>query len=103
MWPSRIEQEIHAIRAEAERALRFADLASLPPFGIDISRYRTFEYAATQALAAAANLPEFDGLIVPSARFDCANLVLFVERAPNLALVATQAVDWDVWRRSRRR
>ena len=102
IWPSRIEHEIHLIRAAAERALRFANLASLEPFGIDVARYRTFDYRATQALAAAAHFLEFDGLVVPNARFDCANLVLFTERNPALALVRSEPVDWDAWRRSRR-
>ena len=103
VWPSLIEHEIHAISAEAERALRFVDLASLAPLGVDVARYRTFEYGATQALAAAAHFLEFDGLIVPNARFACANLVLFTERAPELTLIETQPVDWDAWRRGRRR
>jgi RES domain len=62
-----------------------------------------FEYGATQARAAAANFLECDGLIVPNARFNYANLVLFTERSPALALVGTQPVDWDAWRRGRRR
>ncbi len=66
---------------------------------MDPARYRTFEYGATQAVAAAANFLEFDGLIVPNARFRCANLVVFVERAPVLALIETQPVDWESWRR----
>lgn len=103
VWPSRIEHEIHAIKVEAERVLRFRDLASLEPFGVDISRYRAFDYAATQALAAAAHFLEFDGLIVPNARFECANLVLFTERSPALALVGTRPVNWEAWRRGRRR
>jgi hypothetical protein len=103
VWPSRIEHEIHAIRVEAERVLRFADLASLEHFGIEVAQYRSFEYAATQALGAAAHFLEFDGLIVPNARFDCLNLVLFTERAPELSLIDTRPVDWDAWRRARRR
>ena len=103
VWPSLIEHEIHAIRGEAERTLRFADLTSLVPFDVDPAHYRSFDYGATQALAAAAHFLEFDGLIVPNARFACANLVLFTERAPELTLVETQPVDWDAWRRGRRR
>lgn len=83
--------------------LRFADLAGLAPFGIDTARYRTFDYAATQALAAAAHFLEFDGLIVPNARFACANLVVFTERAPGLTLIETRPVDWVEWRQRRRR
>lgn len=103
VWPSRIEHEIHSIDVAAERVLRFADIASLAPLGVDIARYRSFQYAATQAIAAAARFLEFDGLIVPNARFDGANLVIFVERAPGLSLIETQPIDWDSWRKRRRR
>lgn len=103
IWPSRIEHEVHAIRVEAERVLRFVDVASLGPFGVDPARYHSFEYGATQAIAAAAHFLEFDGLIVPNARFNCLNLIVFVERAPALALIETQAVDWDSWRKRRRK
>jgi hypothetical protein len=103
VWPSRIEHEIHVIEVQAERTLRFANTANLAPLGVDIARYRTFEYGATQAIASAAHFLEFDGLIVPNARFDCANLVIFVERAPGLALIESQPVDWEAWRKQRRR
>ncbi len=103
VWPSRIEHEIHLIEVQAERTLRLVDLESLAPLGVDIARYQTFEYQATQAVAAVAQFLEFDGLVVPSARFDCANLVIFGERAPGLVLRDTQPVDWDGWRKQRRR
>lgn len=102
VWPSRVEHEIHAIQVEAKRVARFADLASLGRFGVEAARYRSFEYGATQAIAAAANFLEFDGLIAPNARFNCLNLIIFVERAPALALIETDWVDWDDWRAKRR-
>jgi RES domain len=101
VWPSRVEHEVHLIEVETERTLRFANLESLVPFGVDIARYHTFEYRAMQAIAAAAYFLEFDSLIVPSARFDCTNLVIFVERAHALTLRASHRVDWDAWRRRR--
>lgn len=105
VWPSRIEHQVHSIAAQAERTLRFADVASLAPLGVDPARYGTFEYAATQAIAAAAHFLEFDGLIVPSARHDSANLVLFLDRIEpgSLALRHSEDVDWAAWRRSRAR
>lgn len=103
VWPSRIEHEIHEMGVEADRVLRFADIPALAPLGIDPARYRSFDYAASQAIAAAANFLGFDGLIVPNARFDCANLVIFCERAPALTLLGTADVDWDAWRRQARR
>ena len=92
---------MHRIDVETERTLRFADVESLAPLGVDIARYRTFEYQATRALAAAAYFLEFDSLIVPSARFDCANLVIFTERVTAMTLRGSQPVDWGVWRRRR--
>jgi hypothetical protein len=101
VWPSRIEHQIHTIDVHTERNLRFADTASLAPLGVDVARYRNFDYAATQAIAAAANFLWFDGLIVPNARFACSNLVIFTERALELALLDTKPVNWDDWRRDR--
>ena len=95
VWPSRIEHEVHLIAVETERTLRLADLETLPPFGVETARYHTFEYQATQAIAAAAYFLEFDSLIAPSARFPCANLVIFTERATGLALKMSQAIDWE--------
>lgn len=101
VWPSRLQHDLHRIGVGIERALRFTDLESLAPLGVDNARYRTFEYNATQAVAAAAYFLEFDSLIVPSARFDCANLVIFTERATGLVLKHSQPIDWDNWRRRR--
>ncbi|MBV8131279.1 MAG: RES family NAD+ phosphorylase [Alphaproteobacteria bacterium] len=101
VWPSRIEHQVHRIEVETEGTLRFVDRESLARLGVDIARYHTFEYQATQAIAAAAYFLEFDSLIVPSARFHCPNLVIFTERATGLVLRKSDAVDWDAWRRRR--
>lgn len=105
MWPSRIEHQVHLIAAQTERTLRFADVASLAPLGVDASRYGSFDYGATQAIAAAAYFLEFDGLIVPSARWEGANLVLFMDRAPPGSLQVRQSEDVDraAWRKARAR
>jgi hypothetical protein len=99
--PSCLDHDVHLIEVETVRTLRFADLESLAPLGVEIARYHTFEYQATQAIAAAAYFLEFDSLIVPSARFHCPNLVIFTERVTGLVLKKSQAVDWDSWRGQR--
>ena len=101
VWPSRIAHELHLIAIETQRTLKFANLEDLAPLGFEIGRYHTFEYQATQATAAAGYFLEFDSLIVPSARFDCANLVIFTERVPDLTLKLSEAIDWEGWRRRR--
>jgi RES domain len=104
IWPSRIAHEIHTLAARTERTLRFADVAALQPLGVDPARYDGFAYGATQAIAAAAHFLEFDGLLVPGARFPCANLVVFLDRlaaGADLAARHSEPVDWAAWRRTR--
>jgi RES domain-containing protein len=101
VWPSRIEHELHRLTARVENAIRFANVDSLSRLGVDVRRYSSFDYAATQAIAAAAFFLDFDGLIVPSARSPALNLVIFTEK-PNareqLKLEAPELVDWSTWR-----
>ena len=101
IWPSRLEHEIHEISARTERTLHIVDTESLRPLGVDIDNYGNFNYAKTQAVAAAAHFLEFDGLLVPSARAPCKNLVLFLDRlTPNSSIEVreTSAIDWHAWR-----
>jgi hypothetical protein len=99
VWPSRLAHEIHRIAAHTERSLRFADISALVPLGVDPARWTGFDYTATRAIAAAAHFLEFDGLIVPSARFACHNLVVFLANlAPALTVRESQPVDWSPWR-----
>ncbi|MGB9117196.1 RES family NAD+ phosphorylase [Bradyrhizobium sp.] len=106
VWPSLIQHQIHILAVKTERTLRLVDMRELANLGVDTSRYETFEYGATQAIAAAAHFLEFDGLLVPSARFACSNLVLFTDRVSHtghLQLVNSEDVDWPEWRRKNRR
>jgi hypothetical protein len=101
VWPSRLTHEIHCIGARTDRTLRFADVTVLVPLGVDPARWQGFEHVATNAIASAAHFLEFDGLIVPSARADCANLVVFLSNLSAdgvLAVRHTQTVDWRSWR-----
>lgn len=100
VWPSLIKHEIHTLKVKTERALRFKSLDELEKLGIDTSKYESFRYNETQAIAAAAHFLEFDGLIVPSARYGCSNLVLFLDRAAAMPqIVQTEEVDWPTWRK----
>ena len=104
VWPSLLQHEVHRLQVQTQRTLRLANLASLTPLGIDVSRYESFDYSVSQAIAAAAHFLDFDGLIVPSARFDCLNLVLFLERlSPDgrVEVRDTESIDWTAWRKSR--
>ena len=78
-------------------------LDTLVNLKIKVARYSGRDYGATQAIAAASYHLEFDGLIVPSARFACWNLVLFTDHIatnPDSRIEAfdSEAVDWVSWR-----
>ena len=102
VWPSRIEHEIHHIEVRTERALRLPKVEALSTLGVDVPKYDSFDYSATQTIAAAAQFLEFDALLVPNARFPCLNLVIFTDRvirSGRLEVVETVDVDWALWRR----
>lgn len=105
VWPSRIAHELHRITEHTRRSLRFADVNALATLGVDVRRYASFEYSATQAIAAAAFFLDFDGLIVPSARSAELNLVVFTEKpdiAEALTVESSAPVDWAGWRARQR-
>ena len=105
VWPSRLRHELHRIDARTSKTVRLADLNAVQSLGVDTKRHGTFDYAATQAVGAAAHFLEFDGLIVPSARASELNLVCFTDRLEMpaaLTVIETKMVDWEAWRTQQR-
>ena len=110
VFPSRQIYRIHRIAVNTRRTLRLADLSALARLDMDIDRYGEVDYrevpTRTQEIGDAAYFLSFDGLIVPSARHDGANLVLFMDRiddpASDLVVRESQTVDWSDWRRRQR-
>ncbi len=104
IWPSHAEHDLHRIAAATRRTPRFANVAALVPFGVEYSRYGSFDYAATQAIASAAHFLEYDALIVPSARSPALHAVIFLEHMltdGSLTVLDTEPVDWAAWRSRR--
>lgn len=86
---------LHQLRIELRESLRLlrADLATL---GVELSRYDAMDYRRTQEIGAAASFLEFHGLIVPSARWPCDNLILFAENqsvSETAELVTSESVE----------
>jgi RES domain-containing protein len=104
VWPSKIEHQLHRLEVKTERALRLDSLPQLERLGVDIKRFESFEYAATQAIAAAAHFLEFDAMTVPSARYNATNLVVFLDRIQTSPeLLSSEEIDWAKWRAKARR
>jgi hypothetical protein len=106
VFPSRMRWRDYEIAAATEKTLVFADLSALGRVGVAAATYRERDYARTQAIADAAIFLGFDGLIAPSARWACQNLVLFTDRlAPDSLAVTRQGdapIDWSAWRKRAR-
>lgn len=93
--------KVSRLSAAASRTLRLAR-AGLQSLGVDMQRFGERDYGPTQKIGAALAFLEFDGLIAPSARWACDNLMIFTD---NLALterptvLASEEVEWQGWAR----
>ena len=93
--------KVTRLAVSTARTLRLAR-ADLADFGIDSGRYGERDYAQTQRIGAALAFLGFDGLIAPSARWDCDNLMIFTENhalAERLEPVAEEEIEWREWAR----
>lgn len=104
VMPSRVRYKLFELRTRMDRALKLLDLDALAALGLDVARYgrlsyqdKSEEYPRTQQIGEVAHFLEFDGLIVPSARYGCHNAVLFGDRVPPEAMAVLRdhgLIDW---------
>ncbi len=74
--------------------------ANLTTLGVDLTRYGERDYAQTQKIGAAVAFLGLDGLIAPSARWPCDNLMIFTENhalKERLEPIAEEQVEWKAW------
>jgi hypothetical protein len=95
---------LHRLRVETRRTLRL-DMEILSSLGVEAARYSAMDYARTREIGAAAHFLECDSLLVPSPRWPCLNLVLFLDRLnpDGLAVEAVREVNWPAWREQHKR
>lgn len=104
IWPSRIRHEIAELSIHLENVCDLTDFTDLEALGVDTARYESHEYRETQAISAAARFLEFDAILVPNARHDCNNLVVYTDLVDAAAIEALsiEEVDWNCWRSKNR-
>lgn len=102
VFPSRMRHDLFELSVKARQTLVLADMDQLRRLGVEDSRYRELLYDRTQEIAAAASFLGFDGLIAPSARWECQNIVLFLDAIDleDIRTISSQPVDWKAWRQS---
>jgi hypothetical protein len=79
-----------------------ADLIAL---GVDWNSYGTLGYERTQIIGAAVARLKCDGLIAPSARWPCENVMVFPSNQTGeeeiAQIVDSSELDWHAWARDR--
>ena len=81
------------------RTLRLAR-ANLARLGVASTRYGERDYGRTQEIGAALSFLGLDGLIAPSARWTCDNLVIFSDNhglTERLESIDEEHVEWRAW------
>lgn len=102
--PSRVKYRMFQVDLALERALQFRDLAALGEVGLKTESFgrlsyqqKNDEYPRTQEIGEVAHFLDFDGLIVPSARSNANNLVVFCDKVETLHESVSNdhdVVDW---------
>ena len=90
---------VHTLRVVTHRTLKVVR-ADLPALGVADSNYGGINLPRTQEIGAAVEFLGCDGLIAPSARWSCDNLILFPDRMgidATLEVVTSESVDWLAW------
>jgi hypothetical protein len=106
VFPSKVQWSTYEVQAELENVASLPTLQKLAELGVDVEKYRSREYGRTREIADAALFLGFSGLVAPSARWVCPNLVVFTEKIEpgQLTLVGSpNRVDWEAWREQLRR
>ncbi|MGB5705610.1 MAG: RES family NAD+ phosphorylase [Arenicellales bacterium] len=76
----------------------------LNDLGVEDPTASRIDFSATQPISETAHLLDFEGIIVPSARYEGINLVIFMDRVnldTQLEIVETIDVNWPAWREKR--
>lgn len=90
---------VHELCVVAHRTLRLIR-ADLPALGVPDDVYQNVNLTRTQEIGVAVEFLDCDGLIAPSARWGCDNLMLFPERMgtdATLQRMRSETIDWIAW------
>lgn len=110
IFPSRVRYELHEVSLSMGAALKLLNLDDLARLGVAKETYgrlsyqeKGAEYPRTQDIAEVAHFLEFDGLLVPSARWNCLKAIVFCERCPpdQREVVGSHGlIDWSAWEKA---
>lgn len=91
--------KVTTLAVTTSKTLRLAR-ADLENLGVDLARYGERDYSRTQNIGGALEFLGLDGLIAPSARWACDNLMIFAENhglTERLEPIGDEEIDWRDW------
>lgn len=94
--------KVSRLGVSTAKTLRLAR-AGLEWLDVDIAQYGVRDYARTQSIGAALAFLGLDGLIAPSARWPCDNLMIYQSNRllnERLEVIEEENVDWQAWARA---
>jgi RES domain len=107
VFPSKIKHRLYQLTLATEKVLLLPDLNSIKKLGVDVTRYgllsyneRQLEYPRTQEVAETAHFLGFDAVVAPNARWECLNVVLFLDKVgPDGCEIARDhgRIEWKRW------
>lgn len=105
--PSKPSYQTFELHLNLDNVLNLGDEKLLSPLGVNMANYgkmtyvnRNEEYVRTQQIGETAHFLGFSAIVVPNARWDCNNVVLFCDRLEGDALEEIQdhgSIDWSDW------
>lgn len=100
VFPSKMKHKIFELSIITDRTLVLLKMSDLIALGVDEAKYQQILYKRTQEIADAAAFMGFDGIIAPSARYECENIVLFLDlfNLENIKTVSKKSIKWSSWR-----
>jgi RES domain-containing protein len=100
VFPSRMRHLLFELRIRTTGSLVLANMDTLARLGVVPARYGEILYDRTQEIADAAFFIGYDGIIAPSARWACQNIILFLDRIAldDIEEVGSSPIDWNTWR-----
>lgn len=109
--PSKVSKRLYQIDADLQRVLDLSAVGKLAQLGVNMASYgrlsyvqRVEEYPSLQQIGEVAFFYEYQAVIVPSARWPGANVVIMTEHVglTRLEVVDDEAVDLEAWAISNR-
>ena len=91
--------QLFELRVESVQLLRLDDYDLLRQLGLKDPAANSVS-ERSQAIGAAAHFLELQGMLVPSTRWQCLNLVLFLDRIDiqHLSIESRADVNWPAWK-----